>query len=43
MEGDRAWRDFMDGILTYNNNLDNNVETDAVDGSVDCVSRDMVV
>ena len=35
----KVWKDYMEGIMNEENNLDHNVDRDAVDSSVDCVCR----
>ena len=39
----RVWKDYMERIMNEENNWDQNVEGDAVEGPVVCVSRDDVL
>ena len=42
-EGRKVWKDYMERIMNEENDLDHNVEGDAVEGPVVCVSREEVL
>ena len=42
-EGDIDWKDYIERFMTEENDLDHNMEGDAVEGPVDCGYRDIVV
>ena len=42
-ERGRVWRDYMEGIMNEENDWDCNVEGDAVEGPIVCVSREEVL
>ena len=42
-ERDKVWKDYMERIINEKNDLDHNVEEDAVEGPVVCVSREEVL
>ena len=42
-ERGEVWKDYMERIMNEQNDWDHNVEGDAVEGSVDCVSREVVL
>ena len=42
-ERGKVWKDYIEGIMKEENDLDRNVEGDAVEGPVVCVSREEVL
>ena len=42
-EKSKVWKDYMERIMNEENDWDHNIEGDAVEGPVNCVSRDEVL